>query len=173
MLKAIDMDETHTPITLLERRTTEARIAAPLIRAFAEEVGHERALEIVRGVVSKLARESGSELAASIGEATLQAFAKTLESWSEGGALELEVLESSEQELSFNVTRCRYAEMYKALGLADLGASLSCVRDFELARGFNSDITLARTQTIMQGASHCDFRFRIGKAQCNQEISES
>jgi len=26
-------------------------------------------------------------------------------------------------------------------------------------RGFNPDIALTRTQTIMQGASHCDFRF--------------
>ncbi len=167
------MDESPVPITLLERRTIEAGIAAPLIRAFAEEVGREKALEIVRGVVSKLARESGAELAASVGEATLQAFAKTLGRWSEGGALEIDVLEGNENELSFNVTRCMYAEMYKVLGLADLGSSLSCVRDFELARGFNADITLARTQTIMQGSSHCDFRFKLEKTKCDQEISKS
>jgi hypothetical protein len=71
------------------------------------------------------------------------------------------VLEQSPTQLSFNVTRCRYAEMYRAIGLADLGGSLSCQRDFELARGFNPDIRLTRTQTIMEGAAYCDFRFRL------------
>ena len=68
--------------------------------------------------------------------------------------------------LSFDVTRCKYAEMYRALGLADLGASLSCVRDFALVEGFNPAITLERTQTLMQGAPHCDFRFRTAEASC-------
>ena len=40
------------------------------------------------------------------------------------------------------MTRCRYAEMYSALGLADLGGSLSCARDFALVQGFNPDIEL-------------------------------
>ena len=50
--------------------------------------------------------------------------------------------------------------MYRALGLADLGASLSCQRDFALAEGFSPEIELTRTQTLMGGASFCDFRFR-------------
>ena len=69
------------------------------------------------------------------------------------------MLEQSAERLSFNVTRCRYAEMYRALGLADLGSSLSCQRDFSLVEGFNPAIGLTRTQTLMEGASHCDFRF--------------
>jgi hypothetical protein len=73
----------------------------------------------------------------------------------------MDVLEQSPERLSFNVTRCRYAEMYRALGLADLGASLSCQRDFALAQGFNPAIELTRTQTIMGGAPFCDFRFRL------------
>jgi hypothetical protein len=46
--------------------------------------------------------------------------------------------------------------------MADLGASLSCCRDFALIEGVNPAVTLTRTQTIMEGASHCDFRFRTG-----------
>ena len=61
------------------------------------------------------------------------------------------------------MTRCRYAELYRALGIADVGALLSCNRDFSLIEGFNPDIELTRTQTIMQGASHCDFRFKLKK----------
>jgi hypothetical protein len=50
--------------------------------------------------------------------------------------------------------------MYRALGIPEVGALLSCNRDFALIEGFNPDVELERTQTIMQGATHCDFRFR-------------
>ena len=73
----------------------------------------------------------------------------------------MDVLEQSEEKLSFNVTRCRYAEMYRALGIPELGALLSCNRDFSLVEGFNPDVKLTRTQTVMEGASHCDFRFEL------------
>ena len=75
-------------------------------------------------------------------------------------ALEIEMLRQDEDHLDFNVTRCRFAEMYRAMGLEDLGSSLSCCRDFTLVEGFNPALRLVRTQTLMEGASHCDFRFR-------------
>jgi hypothetical protein len=146
-------------LPLLQQREVEARIVGPLIRAFCDELGVDRTLEVVRGVISDLARRSGTDLARAAGEASLTAFAAALDRWKEGGALEIELLEASPERLSFNVTRCRYAEMYRALGLEDLGASLSCQRDFALIEGFNPDVRLTRTQTIMGGASHCDFRF--------------
>ena len=74
-------------------------------------------------------------------------------------ALHIEVLEQSEQAFSFNVTRCRYAEMYQALGIPELGALLSCNRDAALIQGFNLQVELTRTQTILQGAPSCDFRY--------------
>lgn len=150
--------------TLLQQREIEARIVGPLLRVFASELGLERTLELTREAIASLARESGADLARSLGEATLESFAHCLGRWSEGGALEIEVLEQSAEQLSFNVTRCRFAEMYRALGLADLGSSLSCLRDYALIQGFNPGIHLERTQTIMEGASHCDFRFRAAAA---------
>jgi hypothetical protein len=157
------MDAEKPKLPLLQQREIEARIVGPLVRAFAEEVGPDRALEIVAAVIRRLARDSGAELARLLGERTLEAFAQSLDRWREGGALEIELLEQSPARLSFNVTRCRYAEMYRALGLAELGASLSCQRDFALAEGFNPAIELTRTQTIMGGAPCCDFRFRLAE----------
>ncbi len=159
------MSSVGPSLTLLEQREIEAKVVGPLIRGFAAEVGQVRALEVVRGVISGLAREGGAELARRLGDASLEAFASGLDRWSEGGALEIDVLERSPERLSFNVTRCKYAEMYRALGLADLGGSLSCQRDFALVEGFNPGITLTRTQTLMEGASHCDFRFRAGEGE--------
>ena len=146
-------------LSLLQQREIEARIVGPLLRAVAVEMGHEKTLALARGVISDLARQGGADLALRFGEATLETFARSLDLWREGGALEIEMLEQSAERLSFNVTRCRYAEMYRALGLVDLGSSLSCQRDFSLVEGFNPAIGLTRTQTLMEGASHCDFRF--------------
>jgi hypothetical protein len=147
-------------LSLLQRREIEAQVLGPLIRAVCAELGEPKTLELVRGVIADLARQSGAELARSVGAVTLEVFTQSLDRWCEGGALEIQMLEKSPERLSFNVTRCRYAEMYRALGLADLGSSLSCQRDFALVEGFNPEIRLTRTQTIMEGASHCDFRFR-------------
>lgn len=147
------------PLPLLQRREIEARIVGPLIRAVRAELGDEKSLDLLRGVIADLARAAGADLARELGEQTLEAFTTSLDRWREGGALEIEMLEGSSDRLSFNVTRCRYAEMYHALGLADLGPALSCQRDFSLVQGFNPSIHLTRTQTIMEGAPYCDFRF--------------
>ena len=48
----------------------------------------------------------------------------------------------------------------RRLGLEDLGPILSCGRDGAMIEGFNPAIAFTRTQTIMQGAPHCDFRYR-------------
>ena len=154
------MSEETARLTLLQQREIEARIVGPVVRAFAAELGQEKAVEILGRVIAELARQGGADLARRLGEQSLEAFARTLDLWRENGALELEVIEQSPERLSFNVVRCRYAEMYRDLGLADLGASLSCRRDFALAEGFSPDIQLTRTQTLMTGASFCDFRFR-------------
>jgi hypothetical protein len=146
-------------VGVLVRREIEARIVGPLLEAFAREFGRERVLEIARDVVVRLARESGVSLAAAMGGAGLAEFAAGLENWKKGDAMRMEVLEQTADRFSFDVTRCRYAEMYRALGMADLGAVLSCNRDFALIEGFNPDIVLTRTKTIMSGADRCDFRF--------------
>ena len=100
-------------------------------------------------MISDLARQGGAALAGALGDDTLAAFARGLDRWKEGGALEIEVLEQSDERLAFNVTRCRYAEMYCALGLADLGASLSCQRDFALVE--SSLVFLERAGELVTG----------------------
>ena len=72
------------------------------------------------------------------------------------------MIEASDDRLAFDVTRCRYAEMYRALGIAELGEVLSCQRDAALIDGFAPEVTLTRTQTLMQGAPYCDFRYAAG-----------
>jgi hypothetical protein len=148
-------------IGVLTRREVEARILKPVLEALAAEFGGERVFAIARDVIVDVARRQGEELAARMGGTGLDRFARALDDWKKGDAYRMDVLEETPERLSFNVTRCRYAEMYRALGMPEMGALLSCNRDFSLVEGFNPDVTLTRTQTIMQGATHCDFRFEL------------
>lgn len=146
-----------TPLPLLRQREIEANVIAPLFRAFAAEVGEERARQILADTIREMARQAGC--AAAAGGNDLTHLKQTVEKWTEGGALELTVLRDDAEAFEFDVTRCRFAEMYHRLGLASLGPILSCNRDGAMIEGFNPDVALTRTQTIMQGATHCDFRY--------------
>ena len=148
------------PLPLLEQREIEAKVIVPLFHAFAEEVGEPRAREILSGVIRQLAHQAGCAAANASGGKELSHFKQAVMKWCEGGALELTVLRDEEEAFEFNVTRCRYAEMYHRLGIAELGPILSCGRDGAMIEGFNSDIAFSRTQTIMEGATFCDFRYR-------------
>ena len=48
-------------------------------------------------------------------------------------------------------------------GLSDIGHLLSCQRDGTFCEGYDTRIKLKRTQTIMQGATHCDFDYTFEK----------
>ena len=145
-------------ITHLERRKIEAGVLVPMVQAFQQAIGKDRANEIAREVIIQLARKDGAQWAQQFGD-DLQAMEKVSGVWAAGGSLGIEPIGKSPDTLDFNVTRCQYAEFYKELGLPELGYLFHCNRDFAMVEGFSQGLALKRTQTIMQGAAHCDFRF--------------
>jgi hypothetical protein len=146
-------------VGILTRREIEARILAPVLEALGREFGRERVVAVAREAIAGIAREQGEALAADGGDTSLPAFFARWEPWTRGGALELREIEVSDDRLAFDVTRCRYAEMYRALGIPELGEVLSCQRDAALIEGFAPGVALTRTGTLMQGARCCDFRY--------------
>lgn len=144
---------------VIERRRIEAMVLGPMLRAFQKELGAEKTNAIARRVITDLAREQGKAFAERIGKRDLKSFAANKEPWRRSGALEIQTVDETETSYAFNVTRCRYAEMYRELGLGDLGDVFSCTRDFEFSKGFNPEVKLTRTQTIMKGAPFCDFKY--------------
>jgi pyruvate dehydrogenase complex dehydrogenase (E1) component len=157
-------DTLNEEVGVLKRREIEARILKPFFEAVAAEVGRERAEALLAQVVEEAAREGGRAMRLRAGASDLEAFAGQWEPWFRGGALEIEELERTPERWRFNVTRCRYAELYRELGMAHLGKTLSCNRDAALIEGFADDVELVRTQTIMEGASCCDFDYRRKRA---------
>jgi len=151
-------------ISTLERREVQAPLMACLIEAFIRELGNDTAMQVASAAIQADAREAGKTMASKFGGNTTQELLQIVRQvWAEEDALFYEILEQTDQKLSFNVTRCRYAEMYERLGLKEFGYCLSCNRDESLINGFNPRMELVRTQTIMQGAKICDFRIAVEK----------
>ena len=148
-------------VGLLNRREIEARVLVPLLEKLSTEMDREKVWEIMREVIQEIARQQGAQLASSVEANDLEHFAVAQETWKKDNAIQTEVLEQTRKKFSFNVFRCRYAEMYQHLGIPELGKMLSCDRDFAFIEGYNPNIRLCRTQTIMEGAELCDFRFEV------------
>jgi len=166
---ASDIDD----LSVLDRRRIEAAVLGPMIRAFQEELSVDRAMAIAGRVMEKIAKEQGRAFRERCGSGDLKTFAANKGAWQAGNALETKVLVSTQDRYDFDVTRCRYAEMYEELGYGDLGVIFSCGRDSSFAQGFNPDITFTRTQTIMEGAPFCDFRYCLRDRQDAGDAAES
>jgi L-2-amino-thiazoline-4-carboxylic acid hydrolase len=146
--------------TLLKRRL-QAQVIAPIFAEMVREIGEEKAAAILDAAIRKAAIAEGREFAARApdGRTSMSDFIALFELWTQGGALEIDVLEAGDSRFDFNVTRCRYAEMYKEMGLGHIGHLLSCNRDGSFCEGYDPNITLRREQTIMAGAPCCTFRY--------------
>ncbi len=151
---------------ILIRRRIEAEFAKGVYDEMAAELGAEAARRILSAAVVKMARATASQMAqeAPGGKPDLESFRAIQPRWTAEDALRIEVLDASPTIFDFNVVQCRYAEMYREMGLAELGAVLSCNRDGAFCEGYDPALKLTRTQTILGGASHCDFRYRVETA---------
>ena len=147
-------------LSMLEKRKIEAEILKEVYETLKARDGEEVAKKTIAESVRRSAIEQARAFAAAApGGTSLKAFQDVMPLWTKGGALEIEVTEQSPETFTFNVVRCRYAETYKAMGLGEIGHLLSCNRDGAFCEGYDPKLKLERTQTIMQGASHCDFRY--------------
>ena len=78
-----------------------------------------------------------------------------------GTDIETQMLRVEPDAMDFNVLGCRYADFFRELGEPELGAVLLCEGDHHIVDAVGPDVQLTRTQTIMKGASYCDFRYRM------------
>ena len=150
-------------LPMIERRRIEAEMLKEVYDTLKESHGVETAkatiAEAVRRSSKAQAKRFADKARTTEGRTSLASFVSLRPLWTMNGALEIEMIEETRSKLSYNVTRCRYAEMYKAMGLGEIGHLLSCQRDGTFCEGYDERLKLTRTQTIMQGASHCDFRY--------------
>jgi L-2-amino-thiazoline-4-carboxylic acid hydrolase len=151
-----------TELPTLTKRRLQAQVIGPIYAEMVEQLGEAKASSILDAAIRKAAIAEGQAFAAKApdGVTSMAEFIKLYELWTADGALEIEVLEATQSKFDFNVTRCKYAETYKEMGLSKISHLLSCNRDGTFCEGYDPKITLERKQTIMEGASCCTFRYR-------------
>jgi hypothetical protein len=159
-------------IPVLEQAKIQAQVLVPLVKALEREVGRERAHALVRSALGDVYRRLGEEwwrakASPDLGESMASAF----QSFAKGEAIAYRVHTQSPNTYEIDVTGCRYAQFYQELGEPELGFLLICGLDFPFAEGLGADIKLTRTQTIMQGASHCNFATPDAKTKLLPRLS--
>jgi L-2-amino-thiazoline-4-carboxylic acid hydrolase len=156
---------TNENISLLDEVKMVARVLVPVIKAFRAELGAERANEVVRRALRDWSRRVYQEIGAETpGSPRERWAAMTAASMPRiGDAIDIQMLKQEPDAVEFNITGCRYADFFRQLGEPELGALLLCDADFDVAEVGSPEVTLTRTQTIMKGASSCDFRYRMKK----------
>ena len=150
-------------LSLLDKVRIQAQVLVPVLRALRAELGKDKADAIVKQAL----RDWSQQLFAAIGDgiegsprrkwATIQSI------WGEvsGREVEVETRRHDKEALDMDVTRCRFAEFFRALGEPDLGALLICEADFDIASVGDGEVSLERAQTIMRGAPSCTFRYKF------------
>ena len=148
-------------IPIIQRRRIEAELIKELYETLRERFGAEAAKDVIEQTIKKSAIAQARQFAEREPNGTnLETFAELYKYWTAEDALTIEVKRRDATTFDFDVKRCRYSEMYREMGLGEIGHLLSCNRDGAFCQGYDPAIKLERRQTLMQGASHCDFRYR-------------
>jgi hypothetical protein len=153
-------------VSVIEQARIQAQVLVPLVKALQAELGEARANGIVRKALGDVYRQYGEAFWRAKNEQDLgKVVASAFRTYGRDDALKYDVLRQSPDAFDMDVTACKYAQFYQELGEPELGFLLVCTSDFATAEGFGPDTELTRTQTLMQGASHCDFRYRRVKSE--------
>jgi hypothetical protein len=117
-------------IPTLTKRKLQAEVIGPIYAEMVAQIGEERASAILDAAIRKAAIAEGKYFADKAGGQTSMAdFVKLYELWTADGALEMKVIRADAEHFDFDITRCRYAETYREMGLGKIGHLLSCNRD--------------------------------------------
>ena len=81
--------------------------------------------------------------------------------------VESEVVEHREDRFGRNFTACEFADYFRSIGEPEIGALLTCGVDFAVERKLRPGWEFRRTQTRMQGAPFCDFRWRRRQSEAD------
>jgi predicted ArsR family transcriptional regulator len=150
-------------ISLLDKTRIQAQVLVPVLRALRAELGKDKADAIVKQALRDWSKQLFAAIGQGIAGSARRKWATMQDALREASEREVDVemRRHDEEALEFDVTRCRFAEFFRALGEPELGALLICATDFDIVAASEGEVSLERAQTIMQGAPSCTFRYKF------------
>lgn len=153
--------------TVFEMYKAQAMVLVPIVRELEKKLGKDEAHRLVHDALGDTFFDFGRQIDERTKEGHEGNFGEqavvAAEVFAEGGALEIEVHEKTEKNFKFDVTKCKYAELYKSLNAPELGFLFACNQDYPFQNGFGDKHVMDRPQTIMEGYSRCKFNWYIAK----------
>ena len=148
-------------LSLLDKTRIQTQVLVPVLLALRTELGNEKADAIVRGALRDWSKQLFAAVGETVGGSARRKWAAMHTALAEVTEREVtfEMRRHDEQALEFDVTHCRFAEFFRALGEPELGALLVCATDFDIVAAGGGDVSLRRDQTLMQGGPSCTFRY--------------
>jgi hypothetical protein len=149
--------------SLLDKTRMQAQVLLPVLRALRARLGKDEADALVKQALRDWSKQLFAGIAAGIDGSPRRKWAAIQEVFGEvsGREVEFEIGRHDAEALDIDVTHCRFAEFFRALGEPELGALLICAADFDIAAAGEGEVSLKRAQTLMQGAPSCTFRYRF------------
>ena len=159
-------------LTLLDKTRIQAQVLVPLLRALRAELGKEKADAIAREALRNWSKALFAAVGESVEGSPRRKWAAMHTALAEVTEREVMVamIRHDKQALEFDVTQCRFAEFFRALGEPELGALLVCATDFDVVAAGGNEVSLTRDQTLMQGAPSCTFRYRFAPRTARRKI---
>ena len=150
-------------LSFLDKTRIQAQVLVPVLRALRAELGKDKADAIVKQAL----RDWSKQMFAAIGKgvdatprrkwAAMQGHMNQVS----GPSVEFETHRKDKEAFEFDVTRCRFAEFFRALGEPELGALLICDTDVDIASVGAGEVDLDRADTLMRGGPRCTFRYKF------------
>jgi hypothetical protein len=150
-------------ITMLDKVKIQAQVLVPVMRALRAELGRDKADALVKGALRDWSKGLFAEIGKDIEGSPYRKFATMNTSLADVTMQEVsfDMHRRDKQALEFDITSCRFAEFFRAIGEPELGALLICHVDADIADAGGDEVNFSRTQTLMQGASCCNFRYKF------------
>jgi hypothetical protein len=150
-------------ISLLDKTRIQAQVLVPVMRAMRDEIGRDKADALVRGALREWSKQLFADIAEGIEGSPGRKFARMNTALAEVTEREVtfDMHRDDREAREFDITSCRFAEFFRALGEPELGALLVCSTDIDIADAGGSAVSFSRDQTLMQGGSCCTFRYRF------------
>ena len=145
--------------TMLDAVKIQARAVIPIVKALEREIGKARTHALVGDAIAQdyANRQSRRIAARNIHPAD----GKTENVF----PVESHVVDHTPTTFGVDMTTCKFAQYFREIGEPEIGALLTCGVDFANEALLRPDWKFERTQTLMQGAPHCDFRWRLRRTE--------
>lgn len=157
--------EFNQAISKMDEFQAEAQVLIPVLRAARAELGEEHANRLILGALQAWCRERFKQIGSRIPGSPREkwdAIKKLDGSRTQDHDLEFKILRWESEAVEYDISRCIYADFFREIGEPELGAVLVCNADIYLVEEVTGpEVEYTRTQSIMEGGSCCDIRWRI------------